>query len=80
MNQHFWPETAGGPAIPRKLAVRYSYGVGGRQVTIETAAVPNETVSLDIVPPKSLSEDKTQKAESEGQDAFTKQDFSPTIW
>ena len=22
MNQHFWPETAGGPAIPRKLAVR----------------------------------------------------------
>ena len=51
MNQHFWPETAGGPAIPRKLAVRYSYGVGGRQVTVETAAVPNETVSLDIVRP-----------------------------
>ena len=31
--------------------MRYSYGAGGEQVTVETRAVPNETVSLDIVRP-----------------------------
>ena len=48
MNRTFWPETAGGPAIPRKLAVRYSYGVDGRVITVQTPAVPNETVALHI--------------------------------
>jgi hypothetical protein len=47
MNQHFWPETARGPPIPRKLAVRYRYGNGAFQ-TKETPAVPFETVCLDI--------------------------------
>ena len=43
----FWPETSGGPAIPRKLAVRFSYD-GGPTVTVETPAVPNETVPLHV--------------------------------
>ena len=47
MNRQFWKETAGGPAIPRKLAVRFSYD-GGAVVTIETPAVPNETVALHV--------------------------------
>ena len=47
MNQHFWPETAGGPAIPRKLAVRYAYG-GAAPITVETPAVANETVCLHV--------------------------------
>ena len=48
MNRTFWPETARGPAIPRKLAVRYSYGVDGPMTTVETAAVPHETVAMNI--------------------------------
>ena len=38
MNRTFWPETAGGPPIARKLGVRYAYGDGPEQ-TIETPAV-----------------------------------------
>jgi len=48
MNQQFWPETASGPGIPRKLAVSYSYGVDGRVQTVETPAVPHEAVDLRI--------------------------------
>ena len=51
MNRTFWPETASGPAIPRKLAVRYSYGVDGPVKTVETPAVPHETVDLLIQDP-----------------------------
>ena len=47
MNRTFWPETAGGPPIPRKLAVRYAYGDGPEQ-TVETPALPNETVALHV--------------------------------
>ena len=47
MNRTFWPETSGGPAIPRKLVVRFSYGEGAVE-TAETPAVPNETVALHI--------------------------------
>ena len=48
MNRTFWPETAGGPAIPRKLAVRYSYGIDGPISTVETKAVPHETEALHV--------------------------------
>jgi hypothetical protein len=47
MNRTFWVETAGGPAIPRKLGVKYSYGGAGIK-TAETPAVPNETVALHV--------------------------------
>ena len=47
MNRTFWPETAGGPPIPRKLAVRYAYGDGPEQ-TVETPALPHETVALHV--------------------------------
>jgi len=47
MNRTFWPETSCGPAIPRKLAVRFSYD-GGPVVTVVTPAVPNETVPLHV--------------------------------
>lgn len=47
MNRTFWAETSGGPAIPRKLAVRYSYD-GGPTLTVETPAVPNETVPMHV--------------------------------
>ena len=47
MNRTFWKETAHGPPIPRKLAVRFSYG-DGPHCTIETPAVANETVRLDV--------------------------------
>ena len=48
MNQIFWPETAPGPGIPRKLAVRYSYGINGPVKTVETPTVPDETVDLHV--------------------------------
>lgn len=47
MNRTFWPETADGPAIPRKLAVQYSYD-GGARFTTESRAVPNETEPLHL--------------------------------
>jgi hypothetical protein len=47
MNEHFWPETAGGPPIPRRLAVKYSYD-GGPMLMAQTKAVPNETVALHL--------------------------------
>lgn len=47
MNLTFWAETAHDPPIPRKLAVRYSYG-DGDAVTVETLAVPWETVALHV--------------------------------
>lgn len=50
-NQHFWPETARGPPIPRKVAIRYMY-VGGPVMELTTAAVPNETVCVHITPNK----------------------------
>merc|ERR1719408_912805 len=49
MNQHLWPESAGGPPIPRKVAVRFQYGDGPEQL-LETAAVPHETVCVHITP------------------------------
>ena len=56
MNRTFWPETAPGPPIPRRLAVKYSIGaVGGEPsdiMTVETPAVPHETVALHLpLPP-----------------------------
>jgi len=47
MNQHFWKETAGGPAIPRKIAVKYQWGDGPVCVS-ESAKDPNETADLLI--------------------------------
>jgi len=47
-NQHFWPETAGGPPIPRKVAIRYSYGEDGPIQELLTPAVPHETVCVHI--------------------------------
>jgi hypothetical protein len=47
MNRTFWPETATGPPIPRKLGVRYAYGDGNFEA-YETPAVPNETVALHV--------------------------------
>ena len=47
MNRTFWPETASGPPIPRRLGVRYSYGDGPVKETT-TAAVPNETTRLTV--------------------------------
>ena len=47
MNRTFWPETASGPPIPRRLGVRYSYGDGPVKETT-TAAVPHETVRLTV--------------------------------
>lgn len=47
MNRTFWPETASGPAIARKLGVRYSYGDGPTKEET-THAVPNETVCLRV--------------------------------
>ena len=47
MNRTLWPETAGGPAIPRKLAVKYRIGNGPVKM-IESACVPNETADLLI--------------------------------
>mmetsp|Transcript_1551 Transcript_1551/g.5697 ORF Transcript_1551/g.5697 Transcript_1551/m.5697 type:complete len:501 (-) Transcript_1551:839-2341(-) len=47
MNMHFWPETRHGPAIPRKLSVRYSYGAGP-VMEVLTPAVPHETVALHV--------------------------------
>jgi hypothetical protein len=47
MNEHFWPETAGGPPIPRRLAVKYSYD-SGPELMAQTEAVPNETVALHL--------------------------------
>jgi hypothetical protein len=46
MSQLLWPETARGPAIPRKLAVRYSYGVDGPVHTVETPGKSSEKSSL----------------------------------
>ena len=43
MNRTFWPETSRGPAIPRKLAVRYSYGDSPILI-----AETHETVSLHV--------------------------------
>lgn len=53
MNQHFWPETASGPPIPRKLAIRYSYQTDDatfktKICELVTEAVPHETVSVNI--------------------------------
>ena len=48
LNRTFWPETARGPAIPRKLAVVYSFGLDGERKTVETPAVPNETFAINI--------------------------------
>uniref|UniRef100_A0A6U4PSD1 DZANK-type domain-containing protein n=1 Tax=Hemiselmis andersenii TaxID=464988 RepID=A0A6U4PSD1_HEMAN len=48
MNKTFWPETARGPAIARKLAVRFSYGVDGPVQQCQTVAVPNETACLHV--------------------------------
>jgi hypothetical protein len=47
MNRTFWPETASGPPIPRKLGVRYSYGDGPAKEET-THAVPHETVRLRV--------------------------------
>ena len=55
MNETLWPEGdihdgSAGPksgAVPRRLAVKYSYG-SGAEVLIETPARPFEAVSLDI--------------------------------
>lgn len=47
MNRTFWPETASGPPIPRKLGVRYSYGDGPAKEET-TNAVPHETVCLRV--------------------------------
>ena len=47
MNRTFWPETASGPPIPRKLGVRYSYGDGPAKEET-THAVPSETVRLRV--------------------------------
>mmetsp|Transcript_4325 Transcript_4325/g.10555 ORF Transcript_4325/g.10555 Transcript_4325/m.10555 type:complete len:658 (+) Transcript_4325:232-2205(+) len=54
MNNHLWPETAAGPPIPRKLAVRYRFENEhdpldhGEIFELITAAVPNETVCVHI--------------------------------
>lgn len=45
-NQLFWPETASGPAIARKVGIRYTYG--SQQFQLTTAAVGNETVCVHI--------------------------------
>lgn len=47
MNRTFWPETARGPAIPRKIAVKYRIN-GGPIKIAESACVPNETADLLI--------------------------------
>jgi len=48
-NQHFWPETASGPAIPRKVAIRSSFGrFDGDIFESTTRAIPHETVSVHI--------------------------------
>jgi hypothetical protein len=68
MNQHFWPETARGPAIARHLSVKYKYD-GGPIQTKTTAKVGNETVALHVT-----AADKTSGAAS-SEKAGAKQDF-----
>lgn len=50
MNQNLWPETASGPPIPRRFAVRYRYGDSGNVMELVTRAVPNETYAVTITP------------------------------
>jgi len=63
MSQQFWPETASGPPIPRKLAVSYSYGVNGRVQTVETP----EAVALRITQGKGSSSSEGQISAEEFQ-------------
>jgi len=62
-NQLFWKETAKGPAIARKLGIRYTYGTEVRQIT--TDAVPNETVCVHI------TTDSTEPKAQEPADTIT---------
>ena len=54
MTRTFWPETASGPLVPRRLGVRYRYGDGPVE-TETTEAVADETVSLRITRAKYAS-------------------------
>ena len=49
-NLHFWPERAMWPPIPRKVAIKYSWG-DGPVIDYESKAIPNELYSVIITRP-----------------------------